>query len=164
MESRPFSSIVHDALSVTTICTRLESGTAVMLERVPRSGGATNWCYCASKSAVADVESRLLPGSVVTFYFDGRIRADGYSAKIKSALERIVVDTGELLIGQLKHDGLTIDVEVISGPIELNEYLAAIGADSQLFYGVFPARDNDGIAAVTVTLPDHDGIVRPHPH
>jgi hypothetical protein len=149
---------------VTTICTRLESAPAVVLERITRGGGATNWYYCASKSAVADVESRLLPGSVVTFYFDGRIRADGYSAATKSALEQVVVDTGELLIGQLKPDGLTIDVEIISGQIELNEYLAAIGADSQLFYGVFPARDNDGIAAVTVTLPDQDGIDRVHPH
>ena len=164
MEARPFSSIVHDALSMTTICARLESTPAVVLERVSHGGGATNWYYCASKAAVAEVESQLLPGSVVTFYFDGRIRADEYSARIKSALEQIVADTGELLIGKLKPDGLSIDVEVISGPIELNEYLAAIGAGSQLFYGVFPARDNDGFSAVTVTLPDHDGIVRPHPH
>ena len=61
-----------------------------------------------------------------------------------------------MLIGQLKPDGLAIDIEIISGPIELNEYLAEVGSGCRLFCGVFPARDNDGIAAVTLTLPDHD--------
>jgi hypothetical protein len=33
-----------------------------------------------------------------------------------------------------------------------------------VFYGATPDRENDGTHAVTVTLPDADGIVRPHPH
>ena len=79
--------------SVTAINERLESAGAIVLERVARGGGATNWYCCDSRSSLTTLESLLLPGSVVTFYFDGRFRADEYSTKVRSALRQVIVDT-----------------------------------------------------------------------
>jgi hypothetical protein len=31
-------------------------------------------------------------------------------------------------------------------------------------FGAFPGRDDDGERALTLPLPDADGVVRPHPH
>jgi hypothetical protein len=39
-----------------------------------------------------------------------------------------------------------------------------IKQNEQLYFGPFPARDNDGQSAITLVLPDKDGVVRQHPH
>ena len=100
----------------------------------------------------------------MSFYFDDRIQSGLYSAEIKLNAETIIAETGEVIIGVLDEDGLHIDVEIITGPNELTEFASTTSFTSHVFYGVFPARDNDGVRAVTVTLPDTDGIVRAHPH
>lgn len=60
-------------------------------------------------------------------------------------------------------DGLEIAVEIVAGPNELSEVSSGF-AGEQVFFGAFPRRDNDGHRALTLTLPDADGLVREHPH
>src|SRR5882724_3191146 len=164
MQANPFISVVHAALAATPISERLAVSGAVVLERMARGGGATSWYYCPDKTNLEGVEAKLRPGSVVSFYFDSRIQSSLYSFEMKLSVERIIAETGEVIIGVLGEDHLHINVEVITGSDELNEFVSNISSTSRVFYGVFPARDNDGVHAVTVTLPDVEGIIRPHPH
>jgi hypothetical protein len=59
---------------------------------------------------------------------------------------------------------IEIDVEVITGQSQLLELTSTFDLGTRVFYGVFPARDNDGVDAISVVLPDRDGVVWPHPH
>jgi hypothetical protein len=79
-------------------------------------------------------------------------------------VEEIVSRTGECIVGVLAENGFDIDASVVNAAWELRELLQATPTSARLFFGVFPAHDHDGVNAVTVTLPDSDGIVRGHPH
>ena len=68
------------------------------------------------------------------------------------------------MVGTLAEDGIRIDTEIITGLNELAEFLSVVKPGSRVFYGPFPARDNDGVRAVTLVLPDADGTARLHPH
>jgi hypothetical protein len=46
----------------------------------------------------------------------------------------------------------------------LLDFVSALAPSTLFFFGQFPARDNDGDSAITVILPDTDGVVRDHPH
>jgi hypothetical protein len=74
-------------LSATSIGERLETRCAVVLERIARGGGATKWYECADESRLPALISRFSPGSVVSFYFDGRIQSDVYSDVLRQSLE-----------------------------------------------------------------------------
>ncbi len=142
---------------------RLGATGAVVLERLARGGGGTKWYYCSDRSRLESVEERLSPGSVVSFYFDGRIRSDLYSPDVESNVENIIAEEGEAVIGRLHEDGCRIEIETVAGPGDLAEFISTINPTSRLFYGTHPTRDNDGIRAVTVLLPDADTIARAHP-
>jgi hypothetical protein len=58
---------------------------------------------------------------------------------------------------------LTLIVEFVAGEAELNAYVDKLRRGAPVFYGHFPAADNDAKRAVTFALPDADGIVRAHP-
>jgi len=142
----------------------LETHDAVILERIAMGAGATNWYYCKSTSQLGVIEAQLSPGSAVSVYFDDRIRNAFYSPAIKLEMENIIVRTGDVVLGLLCEDQLHVDVTFVDNARQLAEETSGIDSTSQIFYGAFPVRDNDGVRAVTVVLPDADGTVRPHPH
>jgi hypothetical protein len=142
----------------------MTSRAAVALERIARGGGATKWHYCPSSLSIEALETRFSPGSVVSFYFDDQIRNNPYSPGIKVAVEAVIVQSGEAVVGTLAEDGISIDAEILTGPNELADFLLAVKPGARIFYGPFPAKDNDGVRAVTLVLPDADGKVRLHPH
>lgn len=164
MQKGSFETIVHNALSATPVRALLESNSAVVLERIARGGGATKWYYCSDQQCLEDLELSLSPGSAVSFYFDGRISRTLFSKEIANILVDKVIDAGELLVGVHRSNSQRIDVEIISGIHELMEFLSGVIPGALIFYGPYPERDNDGVDAVTVILPDADGVVRPHPH
>ena len=135
----------------------------MVLERIAYGGGATNWYFCRNITDLEAIERRLSAGSVVSLYFDDRIRRAGDSAAFRADVEQIIVASREAIVGALMPDGIRIDARIVAGRSELAEELADLGATS-LFYGPFPARDNDGIRAVTLQIPDEDGVVRSYPH
>jgi len=159
-----FSAIVHTVLEKTPVRELLGSGDAVVLERIARGGGATAWYYCRTGRELDAIEGRLSPGSVTSFYFDARIRRARYSPQFVTDVESIIVKAGDAFVGALGEDGIEINAEIVVSRDDLMETMSTIPRSSELFYGAFPARDNDGAAAVTVTLPDRDGVVRAHPH
>lgn len=139
-------------------------GGAVVLERIARGGGATRWFVCHDRGALDAIAARLSPGSVVSFYFDDRIDERRFEPGLRSEVERIVRETGEAILAQLGPDSLELEIEYVTALSEFDEYAETLGSDSTLFVGTFPARDNDGVNAITVTIPDRDGVVRAHPH
>ena len=164
MQPNSFESAVHATLAATPVIELLGARAAVVLERIARGGGATKWYYCPDKAHLEALEAQLSPGSVVSFYFDDRVRSAIYSPELKSAVEGIIAETGEAIIGALGEDRLHIDVEILTGARELAEFASTTSLTSRVFYGAFPARDNDGTRAVTMVIPDADGIARCHPH
>jgi hypothetical protein len=109
------------------------------------------------------IEGELSPGSVVSFYFDERIRKVTLSPSVRFEVEQTSMRDGDSVVGVLE-DEIHIRVEFVSGPQGLEEFASTLSPGAAVFAGAFPDRDNDGVRAVTVTLPDADGIVRGHPH
>lgn len=163
-DSVEFLAIVHAALARTRVPDLLASKAAVVLERIARGGGATEWYYCRGTAELGAVEGKLSPGSVVSFYFDERIRSASYSPQLGTDIAKVIDDTGDAVVGVLGEDGIEIHVDIVVSGDDLAEVMAATSPASRVFYGSFPSRDDDGMRAVTVTLPDRDGIVRGHPH
>jgi hypothetical protein len=164
MPDKLFLPIVHTALLTTAAVELLRAHDAVVLERIAFGGGATNWFYCRDADHLARIEADLSPGSVVSFYFDGRIRDTRNAPAHKPEMERIITETGDVVIGFLRDDGHILDVEFVDNTHRLIEIINDLSSTTRVFYGQFPARDSDGVSAVTVVLPDADGTVRDHPH
>jgi hypothetical protein len=148
----------------------LRTRQAVVLERLARGGGATNWYHCPDHAHLDAITAELRPGSLVSFYFDDRITHCRYTAEVHRRVLQLIHslrdagDSGEIVFGQLAVDGLHIQVDYPSGPEYLDEITQTLGSHSWIYYGPYPGRDNDGIHAVTLTLPDPDGITRAHPY
>jgi hypothetical protein len=149
----------------------LRARPAIVLERIARGAGATNWYRCVDHSHLAALTAELNPGSVVSFYFDDRITNCRYTPTVREqmlqlmhTLREVHGDSGEIVVGHLAADQLHITIDFPSGPESLDEFTQALGTDAWIYFGPFPAPDNDGISAVTLTLPDSDGITRSHPH
>lgn len=137
---------------------------AVVLERVARGGGATNWFYVAVPAQLGELAVRLRPGSSVSFYFDDRIKRTLLDDDFIDDVLGVVAKEGEAVVGALADDGLRLDVDFVAGLGDLTEMLGARSGDVVMFVGAFPRRDDDGVDAVTFDLPDEDGVIRSHPH
>ena len=123
-----------------------------MLERIARGGGATSWYSCGGPGELGALEDSLYPGSMVSFYFDERIQQVTDCRATVAKIVELISRTGECVVGVLAQDRLEIDASVVNAVEELTELLEATPSSAQLFFGVFPARDNDGANAVTVIL------------
>jgi hypothetical protein len=159
-----FMKYAIEAIQATPIPSLLRDHPAVVLERLARGGGATRW-YMLRDPQDLDVAARgFAPGSSISFYFDDRIVAKTFSDDVVQAILRIAADDGEAVAGQLQSGGLQIDVDFIAGQRDLDDFRDHLRMNDIVFFGAFPARDNDGLRAVTLDLPDADGVVRTHPH
>jgi hypothetical protein len=158
-----FRSAVRSMLESTPVNGLLGKGHAIVLERIACGVGATRWYFCRDRHALAAIEGELSPGSLVSFYFDERIRKVILSPSVRSEIEQISARDGDAVVCVLEDD-IHIRVDFPSGPLDLDEFASTVGPGATVFVGAFPARDNDDVRAVTVTLPDADGIVRPHPY
>ena len=152
------------AISETGVGRLLADGPAIVLERIARGGGATRWYWLRSTDELGRLCRRLGPGSVVSFYFDRRIQRATLDDDVAGQILDLVAQHGDVVVGLMSEDDLEIVVDLVAGPNELSELGSKIRAGEPVFFGVFPARDNDGLGAVTLTLPDADGVVREHPH
>ena len=154
---------VIDVLTKTRIPALLKEGPAVVLERIARGGGATNWYFCTA-SQLETLAQRLRAGSLVSFYFDDRIRRASITPERRAEIEKVIADDGDAVVGVLGEDVLKIAAEIVVSSDDLTEFLGQVPAIVSVFYGAFPGRDDDGVHAITVTLPDSDGGVRGDPY
>ncbi|MFJ7949850.1 hypothetical protein ACIQ6K_40760 [Streptomyces sp. NPDC096354] len=137
---------------------------AIVLERVARAAGRTNWFSCRSSADFSELARRFLPGSCVSVYLDGRIACHRYDESVRKSIIKIAAEEYDCVVGMRGVDQFSIEVDFIGGPAELDEYEQAVGNLSQVYYGSFPGRDNDDLNAVTLIVPDADGIRRAHPY
>lgn len=137
---------------------------AVVLERLARGGGATNWWHIRRVEDLDQVAERLRPGSVVSAYFDGRLRRMEWFPRGHDRAVEVLETVGEVCVGLVGADGVSIDMEFVGDVHDLWSFEALLGEDAEVIVGAFPARSNDGVNAITFTVPDSDGVTRAHPH
>jgi hypothetical protein len=157
-----FDLIALSALRTTPIPLLLARATAVVLERVARGAGETRWYIAEHESDLAAIALQLSPGSRVSFYFDDRFRFHPWGPHFVDEFLRVAEP--EAVVGLRTGDPVRLDVDFPAGLSELTDFVGATAYGDPLLLGAFPAADNDGESAVTVTLPDRDGVVRQHPH
>src|SRR5262249_16173162 len=133
MRERPYAPIAYAALTQTPILERLAITSAVVLERIARGAGATNWYWCASEDALKKLAERFAPGSKVSFYFDKRLQTANY-AEAKSEILRIAANTGDCVVGILSDDGMKLDVQLIASHDELAEEESVFAAAPNVIY------------------------------
>jgi len=136
----------------------------LVLERVARAAGLTNWFACRSSQDLRLVASELHPGSYVSFYLDQRIAKHTFSTTLRPSMLAVtdpITDEAVMLVGTA--DDIHLELEIYTAT-DLDDCLASLEASQPIWFGAFPAADDDGTNAVTITLPDEDGIVRSHPH
>jgi hypothetical protein len=156
--------LILSAISSTSVPSHLLRRPAVVLERIARGGGETRWYSVTNEDRLEALATRLSPGSSVSFYFDDRIEQRDLNDEADDAILDLIRVHGEAVVGVLSPDGLTIEIEFVSDVGELSEFLGARDSDVHLFVGVFPERDDDDPGAISIDLPDRDGVVRRHPH
>ena len=159
-----FDRLVRRAVEQTAVPRLLLQHPAIVLERVARAAGATRWFRITSDHDLQLLYERLAPGSTVSFYFDDRIAPHLHGDETVALIMDLVASHGDAVVGTLCADGLNIYVQFVAGANELGEVTEGLAPGSHLFVGAFPEAGNDGRNAVTVVLPDADGMTRVHPH
>lgn len=159
-----YADLVRGALQQSEIPRLLSERPAVVLERVARGAGTTRWFHVQSVRDLEPLCARLAPGSIVSFYFDDRISMRPFDDATVALILDIASARGDAVVGRISTDGLEVLTEFIAGPNELGEFADGLAAGSTVYVGAFPAPDSDDRDAVTLTLPDRDGVTRGHPH
>ena len=146
------------------LMSRLESPwqRIVVLERVARGAGATRWYLVKDRRALERTFASLGPGSQVTLYFQGPMCVGPLDPSIIGEMFATVGDTGEIVIAHPKDGAVALQVEFVSGPSELTEFLMQPNPSGDLVWGPFPGQEEPD--ALTIDLVDADRVLRPHPH
>jgi hypothetical protein len=160
----PYAALARRAIDTSDVERLLAQHSAVVLERIARSGGTTRWFFIQGLDQLEALAAALSPGSSVSFYFDDRIRRMELVPQIAEQILRFAAEEGDAVVGRLGADGIEIEVQYVAGPNDLEDIAESLVPGEQVFFGRYPARDNDTVRAVTLDLPDSDGVVRPHPH
>jgi hypothetical protein len=158
-DSEAFRAAVRAAIDATPAPARLREHDAVVLERIALGAGMTCWFDLDDVADLDRLVSRLRPASLVSFYFAGQIADTVYDGTVPR-LDGAMAATGPEVAGVLAPDGFAIDCDFPTGLEEFREFLSQVAVGARLFYGAFPGRDNDGVSAVTLRVPDLPGAER----
>ena len=162
--TKKFQDAVADALRTKRVFERLARDAAIILERVARGGGETHWFVCKSAADLDAIVRRLRPGSALTFYFDNRLRIESAGDSLSTRIAEEFHRHRNCVVGLVSDGELEVAVEFLETPEELQECVRSMQVGTNVFYGAFPRWDDDYDNAITVYLPDEDGITRRHPH
>jgi hypothetical protein len=157
-----YAALALAAISATPVSQLLDKRSAIVLERLARGGGGTHWYYVTSPDRLADLSAELRPGSFVSFYFDDRI-TEGDPVTTRDLIAAIATLDGDAVVAAFDGD-LELRIDLPAGKADLDDFLAALEPGDRFLYGAFPAAENDGRNAVSLVLPDADGVVREHPY
>jgi hypothetical protein len=160
---KAFAPLSRAALSAAGVFERAETP-AIVLERIAYGAGSTIW-YCVRGTQLwTALTNRLRPRSLVSFYFDERIAKTVYDTSARTALETWWTRDGDAVLLTLVPNDIELDYWTIGGDTDLDDLEADgdLKPGDEIYIGPYPARDNDGTNAITVVLPDEDGVVRRH--
>jgi hypothetical protein len=152
------------AIEESTVPRLLGSREAIVLECIARGGGATRWYSVRSAEQLSTLAARLRPGSRVSFYFDGRFQSRVYGPTVLNEILRGAAPGHDIIIAAPSADGIELEHGYICGPGDLDAYPDMLRPGRVVIFGPDPPRENDGDRAVTLVLPDSDGVVRRHPY
>lgn len=111
-------------------------------------------------TTIAELESLFRPGSIVSFYFDKRFHTvDAANADTISGPFPLL-----MAFAQGPEKPRLCVTNDVSGAQDMSEFMEKVPGNAEVIYGPFPEPDNDGARAITLTIPDRDGVVRSHPH
>jgi hypothetical protein len=164
--SAEYATLALEALGRTPVARLLEQlpeGQAFVLERIARGGGGTSWYVIRTSDDLQTLAERLRPGSLVSFYFDDRLIMGAIDGEARAAILEIAVRDTSAVVGAVDDSDIELTVDFPSSATELDEFVTE-HEPATFAFGAFPASENDGSNAVTLTLPDADGVMRPHPH
>jgi len=136
----------------------------VILERLARAAGTVRWYFARSRPELEQVFERVRGGSAVSFYFGTHMHVGVDDDVMRQLMFQEITSHGELVLGYPSDDDVEFDVELISGPSELTEYLMFHPEGAVAVWGRWPPRANDGEDGITLDLVDSDGVLRQHPH
>ena len=159
-----FVRLASTVFEATTARGRLaEAQRAVVIERIARGAGATRLYVLYRTDDLDTLAARVRPGSRVSLYFDDRFTIGEFGDEARGAIVNITERDGEAVIGAVSPPEIEAEVDFPSSAEEADEF-AFEHSGSTMIVGPFPAPEVDGVNAVTVDLPDADGVVRAHPH
>lgn len=164
MSQQSYDQLLDHVLSSTAVPRRLLDGPAIVLERVARGGGATAWYYCKDADRLEALKRLLKPGSVVSFYFDSRLHVAPQPEDLEPLVVTVLEHELECVVGALRTHTIEFTIDFVSSVSEWSEFVGDAVPFKLLMAGPFPSRENDGVKAITLTLPDTDGTTRCHPH
>jgi hypothetical protein len=163
---RAYSNMALEAILTRGVQSAIEQASheVIILERLARAAGTTNWYVLHDANQLSDLADRLSPGSSVSFFFDGRLAFHDYNTDVKRTILRIARRDRQAVVAKRSSDEIALKVDFIANESELDDFREDMGRGERILYGAYPAKDNDGALALTIDLPDRDGIVRLHPH
>jgi Enolase C-terminal domain-like len=92
-----FADIARAAIRASVVEKLLGSRPAVVLERIARGGGATRWYWLTTVDDLQGLCDKLSPGSVISFYFDERIKYTPLDDEVTVRILDIAAATGDAL-------------------------------------------------------------------
>jgi hypothetical protein len=116
----------------------------------------------ASPGELVDLAERSTPGSLVTFCFEGFSESRVDDNPAEAILGIAAMDHDAVILARTR--SLELRVEYVSNGSELHDFLADLAPEDCIIFGRFPDAGNYSLGAVTMTLPDDDGVTRPHPY
>jgi hypothetical protein len=158
------TSITHQLLDAYGVNRLLIDKAAIILERIARGGGAVSWYACDCEASLDAISTRFKPGSVVSFYFDDRIKTCCAEDLPLDEIDTIIELVGECVVGIIGDNGIDIDARDFCLASEIPTEFEGLHAGSRMIYGAFPERAYTPNSAITFILPDEDGVFRAHPH
>lgn len=126
----------------------------VVLERIAFGAGETRWYVTADPRQLETLLSGMALGSAVSCYFDERIKRSTWSMMTRAQVLDLAKSTGDCVVARASAGSNRLDAVLITGEDDLDEFLSDLGADADIYFGVFPARDDDGVDAVSWVVAD----------
>jgi hypothetical protein len=157
--TEPFADLARTLIAASAVAGLLMRRPAMVLERIARGGGASRWYRLSTADDLARLCEKLSPGSVVSFYFDERIKYLPLNDEATVRILEIASAEGDAVVGRSGPDSLEIIVDYVSGPNELGEFVETVRHGEMVFVGASPGRDDDGQERRDLHTP---GLGRPH--
>ena len=155
-----FVSQVADALVRAGVVARLQDRGAIVMERLV--GNATRWYHCADAAALDGIVERLSPGSQVSFFFDRRLLRSRVSGRTQVEMGELIAKHGEIALGSQAEGEVEIDMWRVTSQADARDFVSPLQPTTWIVFGAIPRQDDDGKGAITVALPDADGVTRDH--
>lgn len=126
----------------------------VILERVAWGAGQTRWYVAYDSNELEVILSGIARGSVISCYFDDRIRKSSWSISTRKEILDVVKATGDCVVAKPEVGTNILDVAFVAGENDIDEFFLEMTDGEVIFFGAFPARDDDGNDAVSWVVPD----------